>query len=478
MPRLAIAAAFVLASLISVSMPARGDELLSNGGFESGINPWTTTFGQLEAVSSPVHGGDHAARLSSSALQSHEVYRAVSVAPGHAYEMRGWALLWDQPPERVFLRVSWFDGGGSLVSHSDSSWLTIPLGEYQQMTTGALSAPLAAVSARIGVRVQASAPFTLYLDEISFQSAALPVVTPEPTAVPTAPPTAPATPTPRPTQQPSQPTTAPDAEPDVFDTLTNGGFEVARSDGTPYAWKEFGADVSLSQSAKIEGQQSLVVTSRSSSTKWVYQTVRVQGGAYYEATAYTWNSGAEETFLRVSWYSSLTGAGSALDSVDSTTVAARGSGFEQLTTGPVQAPEGAQTARIRLMLRPGSTTTVAAQFDAVTFGITDARPAEGSSTGHLGRSGGGANAAAASSIRSPYVAVGTDSGQAAQFEARTGFVNVKPVATPPPATVAAGSSYDWLAVLGVAVGGAAIVFAVASEWSKRKRETGGPDSEP
>jgi hypothetical protein len=253
----------------------------------------------------------------------------------------------------------------------------------------------------------------------------------------------------------------------VFDTLTNGGFEVTRTDGTPYGWKDVGAELQSVPADRVEGTRSLAMTSRTSSTKWAYQTVRVQPGVFYEASGYTWNPGAEETFLRVSWYASDDGSGSAIDSVDSTANAAAGATFQRLTTGPTQVPDNAQTARVRLMLRPGLAEAVTVYFDAVTFAITDARPApddQDSGPGRPDSSDGSRNddgsfSQDADSTLVPLVE-----------NARLGFANVQPVATPATAASAsAGSNYDWLAVLGVVISGCAITFAVWLDRARHRR---------
>jgi len=461
----------------STAPSARADELLTNSGFESGVGGWSTTHGQLDAVSEPVHEGIRAARLSSSAIQSHEVYRSAAVAAGQPYQLSAWVLLNDPAVERIFLRVSWFNQAGGLISLADSQWITIPGADYQSLTTGSVISPLAAVLARVGVRIQASGTFHLYFDDFSFTGAIPPPLTPPPTPsatpVPSPGTTAtppPATRTPSPTPRPS-PTPPADGEPDTFDVLTNGSFETLRTDGSPYAWREIGADLQAATSPVAEGLRALAVTSRSSSTKWAYQTVRVQSGEFYDAIAYAWSGGAAETFLRVSWYPTADGSGPAIDSADSTFVAAPGERFERLATGPIQAPGDAHTAKVRLMLRPASGAETTAHFDAVSFDPTTARP-QSDAPPVSGSSGSGSGGGRPGSVEVAD-ADGTSTGALVE-RYPLAFANEKPAPAPGPAAVSdQGANYDWLAVVGVALSLGAITFALYLEWSNRRRSGSG-----
>jgi hypothetical protein len=117
-----------------------------------------------------------------------------------------------------------------------------------------------------------------------------------------------------------------------------------------------------------EGTHSLELRSSTGSTKWAYQAVLVEPGANYEAAALAMNVDAREAFLRVSWYASEDGSGEALDSSDSGSVVLAGSPvFERVATGVVRAPSEARSAKVRLMLRPGSGGSSTVYFDAVTL---------------------------------------------------------------------------------------------------------------
>jgi hypothetical protein len=149
----------------------------------------------------------------------------------------------------------------------------------------------------------------------------------------------------------------------VFPLLVNGDFEEAREDGTPYGWRKTGGAM-----AATDAVHALELTSETASTKWAHQAVTVHPGAYYEAAGWAMSAtGGAEMFLRVSWYASEDGSGQALASADSAVVTGESPGFNYTTTGAVQAPEDARSARVRLMLRPPSVAPARAYFDDVSF---------------------------------------------------------------------------------------------------------------
>jgi hypothetical protein len=72
--------------------------------------------------------------------------------------------------------------------------------------------------------------------------------------------------------------------------------------------------------------------------------------------------------VRISWYASADGSGSQIEVAESTGSAS--SAWTELSTGPVQAPAEASSARVRLTLQPLG--GVAACFDDAVFFVTDA----------------------------------------------------------------------------------------------------------
>jgi hypothetical protein len=461
--------------------PARGAELLANGGFEAGVDGWSTTFGSLEEVGTPVRSGGNAARLTSGALQSHEVYQWVEVAPADSYRFGGWVHLADPAVERSFLRITWFDAQGSPITSEDSAWITSPADYYRWLNVGPVTSPAAATTARVGVLVQASSPFAVHLDDFSFAGAVPPPPTVAPTHPPSQPPTQvptaspPATTpkkTPTPSPRPPGPTEPPEAE--VFDTLTNAGFEVLRDDGTPYGWRDVGAQLASVITPRVDGERALAVISRTGSTKWVYQTVRVAPGEWYEASAWAMAGDTEEAFVRLSWYATEDGSGAAIDSVDSSELAGEAGGFSLLSTGPVRAPEESRTVKFRLMARPGGDGPRTAYFDALSLDPAEAPP-QGSASGPTTRassrsSGARIAAAAATGDDAPPRSPNDDDSAIAATPFL--FANVpRPEAVAAAGAAGRGSGdYRWLAYLGIGIGIAAFGYAVATELARRRRD--------
>jgi hypothetical protein len=486
-----IALASLFAALLGWQS-AGGVDLLANGGFESGVSGWAWTDGALEPVAVPVHGGAASARYSDDGQpSSHEVYQWVGVSPGHTYHLSAWIVLNDPDVDQVYLRINWFDANGGLVRSDDStSSLTIDTPAYQFLATPNVDAPQAARSARIGVRVLATSDFAIYLDDIAFDgpaatptpnptAPATPTAAPTPTAmpVPTASPPAGATSTPAPTAgATSTPSPASATEPLVFERLTNGSFELSRPDGTPYAWRKFGGEFAVTRSRSVDGSSALAFTSTTGSTKWVYQTLRVEPLAYYQASVHAMSASAPAAaFLRLSWYASEDGSGPAIASDDSTQ-AATGPAFRLLSTGSVQAPEGAHSVKLRLMLRPGSEAPMTAYFDAVTFSQTDP-PAGGPAPGATTQPGGPAPSRAGESAR-PAIETGVSGtpspGVLGAVATPVRRANVKPS----PAAVQdasalgpGGTDHDWAIALAIVTPLAAFGLLGVYELQRRQGNT-------
>jgi hypothetical protein len=155
--------------------------------------------------------------------------------------------------------------------------------------------------------------------------------------------------------------------------LTNGGFELAREDETPYGWHKIGGEMTLADRYRIEGDLSVSLSSASASTKWVYQAVAIQPAAHYRASAWVLTGDGSETEIRVSWYASEDGSGSAIATEQSEPLAGSSSDFRFMEMGAVQAPAEARSARVRLVLRPDSSAQITAYFDGVSLEQTQPR---------------------------------------------------------------------------------------------------------
>jgi hypothetical protein len=152
--------------------------------------------------------------------------------------------------------------------------------------------------------------------------------------------------------------------------LANGGFEVLDGDA-PAGWSKFGGELFATAAART-GVHAASLLSLTDSTKWVHQAAAVTGGRWYRFSAWAMReSGDGEMFLRLSWYASSDGSGTAIDQVDSLTTTSVVT-WTMLDTGPVRAPAGAHSVRARLMLRPSG--PMSAAFDDASLVEVEAPP--------------------------------------------------------------------------------------------------------
>jgi len=401
----------LIAALVAIGpAPASAEELVSDGGFETGLGDWTAIDGELSLVNG-AHSGNQAVQLSGLGPSNAQMFELVPVASLASYELSGWTSASPQTVERAYLRIRWINANGSLGATHDSPWAPGPSLGYEYLRTGRHVAPLGTVAARISVLVTAHTfPFSILVDDISFDGPHPPPPTPAPTpapppteppstplatatphvsptlaptAAPTASPPKAPTPTPTPTPAPLAPTPPPTPGPTpgvpvVFAQLTNGDFEDDGADGAPLGWRKIGGTMDNVSSPVHSGSRALALTSETTATKWAYQTVHVDAGQIYHASAFARYTDADvkAVFVRVSWYASADGSGQALSSVDSETALNTPSlTFRALTTGPTAAPANARSARVRLMLRPASGARASAYFDDVAFAETSPPPA-------------------------------------------------------------------------------------------------------
>lgn len=306
------------------------------------------------------------------------------VSPGAVYRLEACLTLTEPGVEWLSVRVAWYGQSGgcgptlSLRDQAADPWYL----DGEQCLSLTDVAPCAALSARYGVIAMGDLAGVV-ISHLQFwlDAEATPAACPGPTATPTPTPAATATPVattpPGASPAPTPTLTTVTPEPKVFAALVNGGFETLRADGTPYGWRKTGGEMAASATARAEGKRSLTLTSETTATKWAYQTVSVTGGRYYRATALTLNDDANtrEALLRLSWYESADGGGSQMATSDSGPVGTGSHRFQPLDSGPVQAPAGAHSVKVRLMLRPASAGRAVAYFDAVRFAEVGAPPA-------------------------------------------------------------------------------------------------------
>jgi len=396
--------------------------------------------------------------------------QVAEVSGGQVYRLDGCLTVTGPGLTFVALRITWHPepsayGHDTYTLRQDELWGNAwPTGRQQCLSMGA-EAPCAARSARYGVVVGGDAN-AVTVDSASLQFSAEPNAAPVP--CPTPAPAATATPTPAPGAAPApSPTPRPPVaavpapetgeEPSSFPSLVNGGFEQVRPDGTPYGWRKVGGEMATTSAVRSQGERSVILTSRTQSTKWLFQTVGVRGGSYYRlrAMALDDDAGVLEALLRISWYASADGSGGQLSTADSQPAAAASPRFVALDTGAVQAPAEARSARVRLLLRPASAAPAAVYFDDVAFRETAPAAGEDAASGGAaapGRAGGRRDA--------PH------SQQAVAGE-RIGPIkpaNVGPPRSEEPPAGASGGRPLWPVLLALAVPGAALVLTGAHAW--------------
>ena len=163
--------------------------------------------------------------------------------------------------------------------------------------------------------------------------------------------------------------------------VANGDFELV-SEGKPAYWEKFGG-VMVASGDAARGAYAGCLQSETASTKWLYQIVQVEGGGWYAAGVKGRMVGGGSASIRVSWYESVDGSGSQTDSVESNLTS--GGGWATLATGPIQAPQEARSARVRLTVQPAGNAT--ACFDDATFFTADAPPPTAQASGTTPQAG-------------------------------------------------------------------------------------------
>ena len=239
---LGIMLAITVLLAISALASATPEELLTNGDFETGKEPWEAYSSTFDLTTNPsyIHSGNTAVNVTSE-KKAGWLYQVVQVQPGENYSFNGCAIKDDPNIERVYLRIRWYesnDGSFSPISTSipdPSQWLTSNNRDYHCISVIG-TAPANAHSARAEGVIElnaASIPSTAYFDDLSFTG--LPPTTPTPSPSPSPSPSPTPTPTPTatsevtPTSNPAQtptpdpaatPTTGAEATPTPSDTTT------------------------------------------------------------------------------------------------------------------------------------------------------------------------------------------------------------------------------------------------------------------
>jgi len=374
-----IAAVSIIAAMAAVAYAAlslhhaRAYQHVANGGFESGLSGWSLSPGTNAAIASddPAEGAAHA-RITigdTAARFEYAVHDALGVG---TYQVSAQGRA--SPSATLRLSVQPAGQPRSTVGDgsSGSSWSAVA-GTFR-LTEAAHVTLIIIAEAAPGTSVD--------VDDVRIDGA--PPVTLTPTATPP-----PATPTSAagaatsvtvtlaPSTTPGASPTPPPAVDVIAATLRNAGFEQLDAAGLPFAWGKYGGTLSAGSPAHSGGHAARL-DSATSSTKWLHQAVTVHGGNWYAFDAWLLHNdaGVGSAFLRISWYTSGDASGQAIDTVDSTErLDSTSPAYRQLTTGSVQAPPEARSARVRIMLAPVSEASAAILIDDAWFGAASPPPA-------------------------------------------------------------------------------------------------------
>jgi hypothetical protein len=113
--RIALAAALAAGLVAFVaSLPADAAELLSNGGFESGLSGWSCSGSTGQAVTTPVHSGSRALAGAATSSDNAQCTQTVNVVSGTSYTLSDWVR-----GNYVYLGVT---GGASTWTPSATDW--------------------------------------------------------------------------------------------------------------------------------------------------------------------------------------------------------------------------------------------------------------------------------------------------------------------------------------------------------------------
>lgn len=414
------AAAATVAGVPGTQSTVEGIEALPNGNFDSWANPakplgWTVSGGSVTQESETVVEGS-AARIQSDGA-ANLLHQPVPIAGGDGVTVGVEAS--GDGAVTVSVELVFFDSNFVNVETFVGAVIT-PGAAFQPVGVSGTAPPDAE---SVAVQVNVARSGTAIIDEAYLEiTAAPPTATPSPTPLPTSTPTVPAatetatatasatavvgqatttrTPSPTRTQTPTKtptgtrtpsPTKAATAvktptpiKPKNTSTplatstptvpagsgfgglLRNGDFEVVR-EGRPAYWEKYGGTM-ISTGDAAGGSYAACLESETSSTKWLYQVVSIEPGEWYAGGAEARVTANGAASIRVSWYASADASGSQLSQDESGFSGS--SAWVTLSTGPVQAPTNALSARFRLVLQPSGSGS--ACFDDVVFTVAEA----------------------------------------------------------------------------------------------------------
>lgn len=164
----------------AIALPITG--IIRNAGFEERDDEgapvaWEQYGGALSSAAA-ARTGAYAARIESTTDSTKWMHQAVTVNDGATYAFSAWVQHNDPAVARALLRVSWYtsaDGSGSNIGSEDSTEiLDTSAPGYRYLTTGPITAPAEARSARVRVLLApvSATPAVIFVDDAAFGPAA------------------------------------------------------------------------------------------------------------------------------------------------------------------------------------------------------------------------------------------------------------------------------------------------------------------
>jgi len=370
---------FGVVCLLALVRPAVAQTgFLANGDFEAGVTGWTALGDVVLHTDTSAGGVDGPSALHvTSANQG--VYRVRSVywlsapiTPGAAYWLEAW-ILDNDPGVAVFLGLDFLNQDGTPLPVDASAGPSVDAPAFQRLAVQHV-APAGSVYARTvfeGHFDGGGATFAVdgvVLAQVGAPPAVEPTIQPPP---PPAPVVAPPTLTPTPSATPTAtPTPRPTATPRPTPLPIGPSLRLAHDGDIVAPW-----DVTRGVLEPAPGGNGLLFRVDGGATAWVQQGVTVAPGAWYQAAArLTPVEGVRAAWVRIAWYASHDASGAQIETDDSDSVAGDGSlaivvAGGLVSTGPVEVPAGAHSAKIRILLQPENEAGAAVIIEAVAFEI-------------------------------------------------------------------------------------------------------------
>lgn len=391
-PALILGAAGVLVLAASAAAQTAQTPHVANGDFEDGTTGWMGVAGladiSVDASSGGVDGPNAAVvtALAAGPLQLvSDPSLGAPIEAGATYELEAWVGGGESGVSSVNMVIEFLDADGAELGGEQEPIHLAPPGQFVRVALEAM-APVEADRVRVSFAAQAESPgasfvvdgvrLTLLAPPPPVTPTVQPTVQPEPSLTPTPGVTAtvpPATGTPQPTATVT-PTPSPTPQP-IGPTLRNATFE----DGA-VAWNMTGGEVD------IDSRGTALLRAPGASTVWMEQPLTVTPGGWYQARALlTPVEGVRAAWVRIAWYASTDASGSQIGTADSASITSQvaladgeaalalvTSTDSGVTTGAVQAPFAARSAKVRVLLQPSSASGAALSVSLVAFEEVDA----------------------------------------------------------------------------------------------------------